>query len=284
MTRVARSATVWSLHKSFEHDGERISYDVIGAGPPLVMVHGTPFSSYVWRNIARELARSHTVYLYDLVGYGQSEKREGQDVSLGRQSELFAALLGEWGLREKGRAPDVIAHDFGGATVLRAHLLSGCDYNRLLLVDPVAVRPWGSPFVQHVRQHEAAFAGVPDYMHEAMLHAYIRGAIHRQMLDSELAPYVEPWTGPIGKPAFYRQIAQMDQRYTDEVQDRYGLLCCPVRLLWGEEDAWIPVERGEELTRLLPSCDLTTVPGSGHLMQEDAPEAIVSAAIRFFDQ
>src|SRR5690606_8935646 len=170
---MAQDAKGIRLDGSFEHHGERVCYGVIGAGPPLVMVHGTPFSSYVWRNIARELARSHTVYLYDLVGYGQSEKREGQDVSLGRQSEVFAALLDHRGLRQERSRPDVIAHDFGGATVLRAHLLSGCDYNRLLLVDPVAVRPWGSPFVQHVRHHEAAFAGVPDDMHEAMLRAYI---------------------------------------------------------------------------------------------------------------
>lgn len=272
----------WQLKRVFEHDGERVRYDVIGSGPPLVMVHGTPFSSYVWRKITRELARRHTVHLYDLVGYGQSEKREGQDVSLARQSELFANLLDYWNLQQDSRIPDVIAHDFGGATVLRAHFLSGCDYRRLLLIDPVAIRPWGSPFVRHVRHHEAAFAGVPDYMQKAMLRAYIRGAIRRPVTDDELEPYVDPWTGPQGKPAFYRQIALMDQRYTDEVQDRYGDLRCPVRLLWGEEDDWIPVERGEELASTLPDCVLTRVPGSGHLMQEDAPEAIVAAAIQFF--
>lgn len=281
MTRYRMQAAPWRLGRVFEHDGERVCYDVIGSGPPLVMVHGTPFSSYVWRRIARELARSHTVHLYDFIGYGQSEKRKGQDVSLARQSELFASLLDYWGLQQEGRIPDVIAHDFGGATVLRAHFLSECDYRRLLLIDPVAIRPWGSPFVRHVRHHEAAFAGVPDYMHEAMLRAYIRGAIRRPITDDELQPYIEPWTGPHGKPAFYRQIAQMDQRYTDEVQDSYGQLRCPVRLLWGEEDDWIPVERGEELASILPDCAFTRVPGAGHLVQEDAPEAIVAAAIQF---
>ena len=90
--------TDWSLEDRFIFEGEAVACGMIGSGPPLVMIHGTPFSSYVWRSIARELARSHTVHLYDLVGYGQSEKREGQDVSLARQGRLLAALLGHWGL------------------------------------------------------------------------------------------------------------------------------------------------------------------------------------------
>ncbi len=269
---------VWTLSQTFDFEGQSVAYDVLGDGEAVVLVHGTPFSSYVWRNIARELARDRQVYLFDLLGYGQSEKREGQDVSLGVQNRLLAALLKHWGLER----PKVLAHDFGGATVLRAHLIDGCEYERLLLFDPVAVRPWGSPFVQHVRQHEAAFAGVPDYLQRAILQAYIRGAVHRPMSDPELEPYIAPWLGPVGQPAFYRQIAQMDLAYTDEVQGRYGQIRCPVKLLWGQEDEWIPLERGRELAALIPGCELTEVPGAGHLMQEDAPEAIVAAAIRFF--
>jgi pimeloyl-ACP methyl ester carboxylesterase len=224
------------------------------------------------------LARHNRVYLYDLLGYGQSEMRAGQDVSLGVQNELFAALLAHWGLA----APNVVAHDFGGATVLRAHLLNGCDYAKLLLIDPVAIRPWGSPFVQHVRQHEAAFAGVPDYLQRAILAAYIRGAVSRPMSDAELEPYIAPWTGEVGQPAFYRQIAQMDLRYTDEVEHRYGEIRCPVRLLWGRNDAWIPIARGADLAARIPGCEFREIEGSGHLMQEDAPEAVLGAALTFF--
>ena len=270
--------STWSLSKAFEFRGQSVAYDILGDGRPTVLVHGTPFSSYVWRRIGPELARDRQVFLFDLLGYGQSEMREGQDVSLGVQNELLAALLEHWGLE----APDVIAHDFGGATVLRAHLLNGCDYRRLLLFDAVAIRPWGSPFVQHVRNHEAAFAGTPDYLQRAILLEYLRGTVSRTMPDDELEPYVRPWLGEIGQPAFYRQIAQMDLRFTDEVQDRYGEIRCPVCLLWGEDDAWIPIERGRELAGMIPNCQLQAVPAAGHLMQEDAPEAIVAAALRFF--
>ena len=264
--------------QKFDWNGTSIAWGTAGSGPPIVLVHGTPFSSHVWHRVAPELARDHTLYFYDLPGYGRSDKREGQDVSLGIQNRALAAMLGFWKLER----PKVIAHDFGGATALRAHLIDGCNYERLLLIDPVAVRPWGSPFVQHVRQHEAAFAGVPDYIQAAILKAYVAGAAARSLSDSELEPYIAPWTGPIGQPAFYRQIAQMDQRFTDEIEPLYAEFRCPVALLWGEEDRWIPPGRGRKLAALLPDCALTLIAGSGHLMQEDAPEAIVAAALRFF--
>src|SRR5436853_1173556 len=117
------------LTRSFEFRDGQIAWDTIGSGEPVVLVHGTQFSSHVWRFVARELALTRQVYFYDLLGYGQSSKRANQDISLGVQNEIFSALLHHWDLRK----PDVIAHDFGGTTALRAHLINGCDYRRMLL-------------------------------------------------------------------------------------------------------------------------------------------------------
>lgn len=271
----------WQVPDRFDFEGQSLRYGVLGEGPPLVLLHGTPFSSYVWHRIAPLLAKRRRVFYYDLLGYGQSEMRDGQDVSLGIQNRVFAALLGHWKLER----PDVVAHDIGGATALRAHLLNGREYRSLTLIDPVALRPapgaHGSPLLQHVRQHEPAFAGMPGYMHRAILPAYLRSALHRPIADEALQPYLEPWLGEVGQPAFYRQIAQMDLRYTDEAQDRYPQIRCPVQVLWGEADGWIPIERGRELAGMIPGAHFLPVPGSGHLMQEDAPEAIVAALLDF---
>jgi pimeloyl-ACP methyl ester carboxylesterase len=263
----------WSLGRTFDFEGDRIAWDAFGSGPALVLVHGTPFSSYVWRRVAREASRRWRVHVFDLLGYGQSSMRDGQDVSLGVQNRVLAALVGHWGLAR----PTVVAHDFGGAAALRAHLLDGCDYERLLLVDPVAIRPWGSPFVRHVREHAAAFEGLPAHIHEALVARYLRGAIAREMPERELRPYVDLWRGPERQAAFYRQIAQMDERYTDEIEGKLAAMRCPVRILWGEADEWIPVTQGGRLRAMIPGSDLRTVPDAGHLMQEDAPEAIVAA-------
>jgi pimeloyl-ACP methyl ester carboxylesterase len=149
--------TGWLLGQSYSFQGQAVRYAVFGEGPPIVLVHGTPFSSYVWHRIAQYLAERRRVFVFDLLGYGQSEKREGQDVSLGVQNLLLAELLGHWQLDR----PDVVAHDFGGTTALRAHLLNRCDFQSLVLIDPVALAPWGIGFDRHVRQHEAAFRDMP---------------------------------------------------------------------------------------------------------------------------
>jgi len=266
----------WQLEGEYQFRGQSVRYACTGEGPPLLFVHGTPFSSYVWHRIVPHFTRTHRVYYFDLLGYGQSEQREGQDVSLGVQNMLLAELLDHWALDN----PDVVAHDFGGATALRAHLLNQRQFRSLTLIDPVALAPWGSPFVTHVRNHEAAFRGLPAYIHEAMLPAYIRGAVRRAIPDAELAPYLHPWQGEIGQAAFYRQIAQMDQRYTDAIEPLYGQVRCPTLILWGQEDRWIPVERGRQLMRAIPNARLCVVPDAGHLMQEDAPEAIVAALLQ----
>ena len=274
---VGTTASSWELPETFLFEGQRVRYGVRGSGEPLVLIHGTPFSSVVWRRIAPHLAVRRRVFYFDLLGYGRSEMRSGQDVSLATQSRLFTALLDHWRLAK----PDVVAHDFGGCTALRTYLLDDRPYRSLALIDPVALSPWGSPFVRHVREHEAAFAGLPPYIHEAILPAYIGGAAFRPLSEQDMKRYVDPWLGELGQAAFYRQIAQMDSRYTDEIESRYGELRCPVLILWGEEDRWIPIERGRELAARIPTATLRCVPDAGHLVQEDAPEAIVAALLGF---
>ncbi|MEO9529510.1 alpha/beta hydrolase [Roseibium sp.] len=261
--------TNWQTPETFDFHGHTIRWGSLGDGEPVVLMHGTPFWSCEWQRVAPLLASERKVYFFDMLGYGNSDRPDG-DVSLGIQNRVFAALIGHWNLN----APDIVAHDFGGATALRAHLIDGVDYRSLTLIDPVALRPWGSPLVQHVKQHEAAFAGMPEYMHEAILPAYLQSAMKRKATPETLAPYADQWLGTKKQAAFYRQIAQMDQRYTDEVQDRYVEIRCPVRILWGQDDDWIPIERGRELNAMIPGSEFIPVAGAGHLMQEDAPEAI----------
>jgi pimeloyl-ACP methyl ester carboxylesterase len=267
----------WDLSGSYEFRGQQIRYGKMGEGRPLVLVHGTPFSSIVWRRIAPYLATRRQVFYFDLLGYGKSEMKEGGDVSLGIQNELFAALLDHWQITQ----PDVVAHDFGGTTALRAHILNGRDYRSLTLIDPVAIGPSGSPLVQKTRPHEKVFAGLPAYIHEAILRAYIAGAVHRTLSEEEMSLYLEPWIGEVGQAAFYRQIAQMSDRYTDEIEGRFGEIRCPVNILWGEKDQWIPCDRGRMLAERIPGAALQMIPYASHLVQEDAPEAVVAAVLNF---
>ncbi|MBL1087653.1 alpha/beta hydrolase [Streptomyces actinomycinicus] len=269
----------WQLAETFCSTSGEVRWDRLGqpGQRPVVLLHGTPFSSYVWRAVARSLARRHQVFVWDMPGYGASEMFSGQDVSLGAQGRVFAELLAHWGLEE----PLVVAHDFGGAVSLRAHLLHGARYRALALVDPVALAPWGSPFFRLVGKHSQVFEQLPPALHHALVREYVSSASSPGLHPAVLDKLVKPWLGELGQAAFYRQIAQADQCYTDEVQDRYGEIGMPTLVCWGHDDTWIPVAKGRELAARIPGARLETIAGAGHLVQEDAPAELTAALITF---
>lgn len=272
--------THWTLHRTHTTARGTVRWDRFGSGDPVVLLHGTPFSSYVWRDVARALAATHEVYVWDMLGYGISEQRDGQDVSLAAQTDVFADLLDLWDLP----APAVVAHDVGGAVALRTHLLRGAAYRRLALVDAVALAPWGSPFFRLVGEHTPVFEALPAPLHEALVRAYVSSAARGALPPPVLDALVAPWLGERGQAAFYRQIAQADQRYTDEVQPLYPNVEIPVMVCWGENDTWIPVTKAYELTDALPGARLRTIPDAGHLVQEDAPAELLSALWEFLHE
>lgn len=266
----------WTLPESYDFKGREIRYGRLGGGPPMVLVHGTPWSSFNLRHLIRQLSEAYTVYFFDLLGYGQSSMAAG-DVSLGVQNAVLESLLNHWGLDE----PIIVGHDFGGATALRTHLLNHRRFNKMILIDPVAVSPWGSAFFQHVNKHEAAFVGLPDYIHEAVVRSYVQTAAFKPLGEATLEGIISPWTGEDGKPAFYRQIAQADPKYTDEVQPLYPTITTPTLILWGREDSWIPLERGEELHGLIPESVLHVIDDAGHLVIEEKPDEVVQEIVDF---
>ncbi len=258
------------LPEAYFFNGRTVRYGVRGDGPPVVLVHGTPWSSFNLRHLIETLSQSFTVYYYDLIGYGQSDRTPG-DVSLSIQNQVLDQLLDHWQLDN----PAIIGHDFGGTTVLRTHLINRHDFAKIILIDPVAISPWGSSFFQHVKEYEAAFAGVPDYIHEAIVRAYVKTAAFKPIDDATLDMIVLPWTEPDGKAAFYRQIAQAHSGYTDEVQPLYADISRPVLILWGCEDTWIPLEKGEILHSMIPGSIFHVIPNAGHLVIEEKPNQLI---------
>ena len=264
-----------SLDKTFTYKEQAIAWGCIGEGDPVVLVHGFPWSSQSWRNIAPWIARNRTVYFFDMIGFGQSEMFDNQDVSAARQNDLLAALIEHWGLDQ----PEVVAHDFGGLAVLRGYYLNGLRYRKLTLMNVVAVLPSGSPFYAHVRNHETAFAGLPAYAHEALFRAYIQRAALKTLPEEVIEIYARPWRGESGQSAFYRQIAQSDTKYIEEVQKHYKPMDGIINVLWAEEDTFIPINQGKQLAGLIKANSFTCIPSAAHIVQEDAPEAIVSALL-----
>jgi pimeloyl-ACP methyl ester carboxylesterase len=175
----------------------------------------------------------------------------------------------------------VVAHDYGGAVALRAHLLHGAAYHSLTLVDVVALAPWGSEFFRLVAENALVFARLPPPLHEALVRAYIAGAAHHPLTATAHDMLTMPWLGATGQSAFYRQIAQADQRYTDEVEPLYPDITIPTLIVWGTEDTWIPVDRAHRLAELIPNAQLILIPDAGHLIQLDGPAALTGTLQRW---
>jgi pimeloyl-ACP methyl ester carboxylesterase len=263
--------------------GREVAWTRLGDGPPLVLCHGTPWSSALWEPYARALAAEFTVHVWDMPGFGASSKDPGHAVDLATQGELLADLLVRWGLdgRAGGTPPHVVAHDVGGAVALRAHLLHGVPTASLCLVDVVALRPWGSPFFRLVAENGDVLGRLPAAVHRGALEAYVRGASHRGLRDDELTMLVAPWLGDEGQGAFYRQVAQADERHTAELEPLLDRVAAPTHVVWGAQDAWVPVDRAYRLRDAVPGATLTVVPDAGHLVQLDAPVALATALHRW---
>lgn len=266
----------WNLTQKYIFEGREVKYDSQGSGEALILVHGTPWSSYNLRHLINALKEKYTVYYFDLLGYGESDKSNA-NVSLEIQNRLLASLIDHWQLIN----PFIIGHDFGGTTVLRSHIINKINYKKMVIIDPVALSPWGSPFFSHIEKHESAFAGVPDYIHEAIVTAYIKTAAYKAIDDKTINRIIRPWTGAEGQSAFYRQIAQADSKYTDEIQHLYSKVETPVLVLWGEEDQWLPVEQAHKLHKTFVNSKLATIPKSGHLVIEERPDILIEEILKF---
>ncbi len=265
------------LSERFDWRGRRIAWGCKGSGPAVVFCHGTPWSSVLWAPFADALSDDFTVYIWDMAGYGESTKAPEHPVDLGVQGELLADLLDEWGLAD----PHIIAHDYGGAVSLRAHLLHQRSFASLCLVDVVALRPWGSPFFNLVKANPEVFSQLPAAVHRGALDAYIQGASHRGLRPEVLSVLTKPWSGDEGQTAFYRQIAQTDERFTEQFETRLGDIDIPVHIIWGEEDTWIPVDRATRIQESMPGATLKLIAGAGHLIHYDAPIALSNEVRRW---
>jgi pimeloyl-ACP methyl ester carboxylesterase len=287
LTRVERRTKVtkdhtdgWRLGKKERTSAGEVAYEVFGEEPPVILVHGTPMRSYLWRNVVPTLAERHSVYVYDLLGYGESQKGEGQDVSIVAQARLLRELIEAWGLH----SPAIAGHDIGGGIVLRAHLLEGVSFSRIALLDAVVLTPWLSEprsSTWHVREYAQAYEAMPDHLFEAFFSAYL-GETNSNLGEGAFKAYLAPWRGEEGRRAFVRQALQFAEHHTGEIEPQLGSIGVAVLVVWGEEDGWLDPSQAPRLWEQIPGSKLKLIRGAGHFVQEDAPEEVANVLCGFF--
>lgn len=269
--------TAWDLGQRSTTSRGEILWDVLGAGPPVVLVHGTPSRSVLWRNVAPALAEQFTVYVFDLLGYGQSERHVRQQVSVRVHGEVLAELVREWGLD----SPALIGHDIGGAAVLRAHLLQGTPARRIVLVDAVVLRPWITATTRHIKAHLDVYASMPTHIFREVVAAHLRTATEQLMAPEVFAAYFDQWEGERGHQMWLRNVDGFDEQDTGDFESLLAGMTTPTRIVWGEHDRWLPVEVSAAIESQLPAADRVLIPAAGHFSPEDQPSLVAEAIADF---
>ncbi len=79
------------------------------------------------------------------------------------------------------------------------------------------------------------------------------------------------WLGEEGQTRYMRNLAQFDERYIAEFELLLGSMQTPIRIIWGERDAWLAPAFASRLRELLPNSDLKLIPEAGHFVMEAVP-------------
>lgn len=268
----------WTLTRRAATSRGEIAWDVIGDGPPVVLVHGTPSRSVLWRDVAPALAEHFAVHIFDLLGFGQSERHEHQEVSIRVQGEVLAELVAAWRLD----APALVGHDLGGPTVLRAHLLEGIAASHIALIDANVLRPWIiTPNTVHLRAHPDAYRTMPTHIFREIAAAQLRTATYAPMSPDVFAAYFDQWEGQQGQQLWISKVLGFDEQDTADFEPMLDQLQTPTRIIWGAQDTWLPPDYGAAIEARLPAADRIVIPDAGHFCPEDQPAAVAEALDEF---
>ncbi|KAA8914117.1 hypothetical protein TRICI_003014 [Trichomonascus ciferrii] len=263
-------------------NGHRVAYGVFGEGEPVVLLHGTPASSLIWRKVVPQLVeRGYKVHLFDLLGYGLSERPwdPAVDTSITGQVPVLEALLKHWGLQ----TAHFVAHDFGGGIAMRFVLSDPKRVRTLTLIDVVSFDSFPSKRTrQQMRDGLEKLIKVPETEHRKHFREWLQSAVYDTSKFGAIDTFLEYISGPIGQPSlFQHQIRHYDPKHTMEISHRlHELGNLPVQIVWGANDEWQVVEWAYKLHRSIPGSSLQIIDQCGHFSPEEQPERVSSLILQ----
>lgn len=262
-----------------------------GDGPPLLLLHGCPFSKFVWRNVIHRLSDRFRCVAPDLLGLGNTETDAGADWSLPAQADAIIGLLDRLGL---GRVA-IVGHDQGGAIAQLIAIHHPDRVSALVLADAQAYDNWPSaeelPFIR-VTQLPVIGPLVLWAWSRRPLFRWALGegkAVHdRSVLTGELVDgYIAANLATAPKRAKTRrflaiQLDPANQAHTHHLADALHKIEAPTLTLWGDGDVHFPPDWARRLAADIPGTTRVEIlPATGHLVMEEQPDHVANLIREF---
>jgi pimeloyl-ACP methyl ester carboxylesterase len=262
-------------------DGLTIGYRELGEGPPVVLLHGWPTSSYLWRDVMPAIARSNRVIAPDLPGFGASDKPTGVRYDFDFFERAIDGLLAALGVEETALA----VHDLGGPIGIHWTVRNPERVTKLALLNTL-VYPQFSPSVLEFvtilstpgkREQATSREGLAELAKDVMPDGY-------EQLDELIDSFAAPFDTPEAQRALADAGVGLDLDGFTEIEQKLPTLKMPVRIVYGEEDRALP-DVAATMKRVagdLPQAVVTPLPGRGHFIQEEVPQEVGELLAEFF--
>ena len=258
-----------------------------GQGRPIVLLHGLGGSTYSWRFIAPQLARTHRVIAIDLKGFGRSDKVFDTAYSAADQARLIATFLARRHLSQV----TLVGHSFGGQVAIMTALhLARADPSRiarLVLIDAPALPQPLTPAVALLRQPVLPYALFtllpPEFLTRLAL---ARPALHplaRGYTEADTRAYAAPFRDAAARHAYIQTAREIVPGDLARIVARYRGLHQRTLLVWCTADDVVPLATGRALARILPNARLDQIEGCNHSPPDEAPGALAASLHRFLD-
>lgn len=257
---------------SIERAGQRVHFEVSGAGPAVLLGHSYLCSGEMWRGQAPVLAERYRVVNVDFRGHGGSAPAAGPFGIYDLVDDL-AAVLDELGIE---RAVWV-GLSIGGMVAVRAALVRPERVAALVLMDSHAgaERPWIKVKYRLLGTLVRLFGVRPVV--PAIL-PLMFGETSRR----DRQPLVTEWADRMASSHVPSMLLGLDALVgRDSVSGRLGEVAAPALVVVGEEDRALPPALSRELAAGLAAGRLVTVPKAGHLSALEQPEAVNRALLEF---
>lgn len=273
----------FSANKRFVSVGDtRVAYYEEGEGEPLLLLHGCPFSSFIWRRVVPLLSPEHRCLAPDLLGLGDTEAPFNADWSLRSQAAMILGFLDALRIQRA----DVIGHDHGGALAQLLAAEHADRIGRLVIANAEAYDNWPSadelPFVRATQ--------IP-LLGDLVLWAWSRRALFRwTLVDAKAVHDARVLTGELldgyiranlgdrrrrakAKRFLAGQLDPANNRVTLELLKGLRRFDHPTLLIWAADDPHFGPQWGERLCGDIPGAvRLELLPETGHLLMEERPE------------